>query len=143
MCVILSDNIFQDDVLGMVVAYERFLRSGCNAMVCLKKVDNPSRFGVVRFGPTGAVEEIVEKPSSPPSDMAVTGVYFYDSSVFEIVGTLEPSARGELEITDVNNEYVRRGQMGCYQMRGWWTDAGTHASYANANRLIESNHGQD
>jgi len=82
------------------------------------------------------VVEIIEKPSDPPSSLAVTGIYFYDARVFEIIRTLKPSARGEYEITDVNNDYINAGEMTYDTLAGWWTDAGTFPSYRLANQLI-------
>ncbi len=108
-------------------------------MVMLKEVPDPERFGVadVVMSPQGhSVISIEEKPDRPISSWAVTGIYFYDSSVFDIIRTLKPSGRGELEITDVNNEYVRRGKMGCGFWKGWWTDAGVPESYRKANELV-------
>jgi len=84
----------------------------------------------------GKVLGIEEKPKAPKSDYAVTGIYFFDGSVFDVIRTLKPSGRGELEITDVNNYYVRKGQMGCDVLEGWWTDAGTFESLIRANELV-------
>ena len=85
-----------------------------------------------------AVGRIVEKPSQPETDLAVTGMYFYDGAVYDIIRTLEPSARGEYEITDVNNAYIAAGTMSFGLLEGWWTDAGTSDSYVRANRLCEA-----
>jgi glucose-1-phosphate thymidylyltransferase len=101
----------------------------------LKKVHDPQRYGVARTD-GDRVTEILEKPKDPPSDLAVTGIYFYDGEVFEIIKTLKPSARGEYEITDVNNAYIKAGTMTFGSFEGWWTDAGTHPSYQHANRLV-------
>jgi len=162
MCVILGDNLFQDDLRNIVYKFERMPESG-NAMVVLKEVDDPDRFGVANLEPCVdgviyrdlpasrifkdagicgigdlrlRISSIEEKPTEPKSNYAVTGVYFYEYGVFDLVDGLEPSGRGELEITDVNNAYLLRGKL-CYDLfDGWWTDAGTHESYQRANRLV-------
>ena len=85
----------------------------------------------------GRVVKILEKPKDPPSNLIVTGVYMYDSEVFDIISTLEPSGRGELEITDVNNEFLRRGTLRYDVLEGWWTDAGTFESLAQACQLVD------
>ncbi len=131
VCVILGDNIFEDPLGPLVEAYQQ---SGRRAMVVLKEVDKPQRFGVARFEGEELVE-IVEKPAEPPSNLAVTGIYFYDHYAFEVAASLEPSARGELEITDVNNAYLRLGELAWTRLSGWWTDAGTFESYPRANQL--------
>jgi glucose-1-phosphate thymidylyltransferase len=121
VCVLLGDNIFQDSLRGAV---HRFLRQGRGARIFLKEVPDPERFGVpVLRG--DRVVRIEEKPRRPKSPYAVTGIYMYDAEVFRIIPTLKPSRRGELEITDVNNAYIRRGRMKYEILRGWWTDAGT------------------
>jgi glucose-1-phosphate thymidylyltransferase len=102
----------------------------------LKQVADPERFGVVEIR-GGKVLGIEEKPKQPKSDLAIIGVYFYDSTVFDVIRTLKPSARGELEITDVNNAYVARGQLTYDVLDGWWTDAGTFESLARANELVQ------
>ena len=132
MCVILGDNIFQDD-LGLYV--ERFARQGHGARILLKTVEDPQRFGVAELAGDRVVS-IEEKPKSPKSNMAVTGIYMYDDRVFEIARTCKPSGRGELEITDVNNAYIARGELGFDVLEGWWSDAGTFESLAHANALI-------
>ena len=106
------------------------------ARVLLKQVPDPERFGVPRIEDERIVE-IVEKPADPPGDYAVTGIYMYDHGVFDIARTLKPSNRGELEITDVNNEYIRRGTLSWSVLDGWWTDAGTFDSLHRAARLVE------
>lgn len=131
VCVVLGDNIFSDP-LGPFV--ERFPGSG--AMIVLKRVPDPQRFGVAELSEDGkTILKIEEKPAHPQTDLAVTGIYFYDAEVYDIIKTLRPSARGELEITDVNNAYIRAGRMRFCEMKGWWTDAGTFDSYMRANRL--------
>lgn len=132
LCVILGDNIFQDPITREVEAYARQERGG---RVMLKQVPDPHRYGVVRFDGDN-VAEILEKPDDPPTDWAVCGIYFYDSFCFEVVDRLEPSARGELEITDVNNAYIEQGTLTYGKFQGWWTDAGTFPSYHHANRLV-------
>jgi glucose-1-phosphate thymidylyltransferase len=101
----------------------------------LKKVSDPHRFGVVGFR-NGKITSIVEKPRKPKSDYAVTGIYMYDTQVFDIIETLKPSRRGELEITDVNNAYLKRGELEHSILDGWWTDAGTFDSLLRANNLV-------
>jgi glucose-1-phosphate thymidylyltransferase len=132
IAVILGDNIFQASLKDHA---RRFLEQKTGARLLLKQVPDPERFGVAEVR-QGKVLGIEEKPKSPKSDYAVTGVYFYDASVFHIIRTLKPSARGELEITDVNNAYVRKGQMSCDILDGWWTDAGTFESWTRANELV-------
>jgi glucose-1-phosphate thymidylyltransferase len=130
--VILGDNIFQANLKAYS---ERFLKQGAGARLLLKQVPDPERFGVAEVR-DGKVLGIEEKPKRPKSNYAVTGIYFYDGSVFDVIRTLKPSGRGELEITDVNNDYVRRGQMACDVLDGWWTDAGTFESLIRANELV-------
>jgi glucose-1-phosphate thymidylyltransferase len=132
IAVILGDNIFQASLKDHA---RRFLEQKTGARLLLKQVPDPERFGVAEVR-QGKVLGIEEKPKSPKSDCAVTGIYFYDASVFDIIRTLKPSARGELEITDVNNAYVRKGQMSCDILDGWWTDAGTFESWTRANELV-------
>lgn len=140
ICVVLGDNIFERQITH---AAEAFRNQPDGAHLLLKRVPDPDRFGVVRFaeGPdadpaAATIAEIIEKPTSPPSDCAVTGVYFYDGSVFDVCKTLKPSARGELEITDVNNHYLRRGRLTHSLVDGWWTDAGTFDSLYRASQLV-------
>ncbi len=132
ICVILGDNIFEDALGDQVEAYDR---QGGGGRVLLKQVPDPQRYGVATMD-GDKVTGIVEKPTQPASDWAVTGIYFYDSFAFEVVDGLEPSARGELEITDVNNAYIAQGTMTFGKFRGWWTDAGTFPSYHHANQLL-------
>jgi glucose-1-phosphate thymidylyltransferase len=134
MCVLLGDNIFDAPLHVLADGW-----NGEGARVVLKRVEDPQRFGVATIGKVGdnsGIIKIVEKPENPESDFAVTGIYFYDSRVFDIIRTCKPSSRKELEITDVNNAYVGSGQMGFVLMPGWWTDAGTHESYRLANELV-------
>jgi glucose-1-phosphate thymidylyltransferase len=129
--VVLGDNVFERPLAGYV---ERFRRQGGGARILLKEVPDPQRYGVAEVADSRIVG-IEEKPSRPKSRYAVTGIYIYDPAVFDIIRTLRPSARGELEISEVNNGYIARGRL-CYDiLAGWWTDAGTPASLALANRL--------
>ena len=132
ICAILGDNIFADDIRAYVKA---FREQGRGARLLLKQVHDPQRYGVAEVDGSRVVR-IVEKPKKPKSDLAVVGIYFYDSQVFDIIRTLKPSARGELEITDVNNHYLRAGTLQCDRLTGWWTDAGTFDSLAAANELV-------
>ena len=135
VAVILGDNIFQDSLNPYI---EKYLESGEGAHILLKPVHDPQRFGVAEVEGE-KVLSIDEKPENPKSDLAVTGIYFYDSAVYNIIKTLKPSGRGELEITDVNNEYIRKGTMCWGQMNGWWSDAGTFESLAYVNSLVADN----
>ncbi len=134
VCVILGDNVFQDNLGPFVSAFERQRRG---ARVVLKRVPDPQRFGVAEVEGERIVR-IVEKPKAPRSDLAVTGIYFYDGHVYDFIRTLRPSARGELEITDVNNAYLRRGELHFDVFKGWWTDAGTFDSLHRANELARA-----
>jgi glucose-1-phosphate thymidylyltransferase len=134
ICVVLGDNIIEKNINQAV---EDFRRQDKGAKVLLKQVDDPHRFGVVEFGPDGkTITNILEKPKNPPSNMAVTGYYMYDGRVFDICRTLKPSGRGELEITDVNTDYLRRGELTWSELTGWWTDAGTVPSLLRATNLV-------
>ncbi len=133
ICVVLGDNIIEKNMRRAVAD---FYAQPAGAKVLLKKVDDPQRFGVARLDGDRVVE-IIEKPKQPPSDLAVIGIYLYDPDVFEICKTLKPSGRGELEITDVNNEYLRRGTLTYDVLDGWWTDAGTFESLHRASRLVQ------
>jgi glucose-1-phosphate thymidylyltransferase len=132
IAVILGDNIVQGDIGGAVRGFEK---QGRGAKILLKKVEDPERFGVAELEGDRIVG-IEEKPSNPKSGFAVTGVYLYDDQVFRLIKTLTPSNRGEMEITDVNNHYIRRGEMTYEILDGWWTDAGTFESLFRANCLI-------
>lgn len=132
LAVILGDNIFQASLEKYA---KQYMAQSNGARLLLKQVHDPQRFGVAELEGEKVVG-IEEKPSEPKSDYAVTGIYFYDNNVFEIIRTLKPSGRGELEITDVNNAYIERGEL-CYDIiDGWWTDAGTFDSLEKANRLV-------
>lgn len=132
MTVILGDNIFQTSLQKALSDYP-----GQGAQILLKKVDDPERFGVAEVQGDKIIS-IEEKPENPKSSLAVTGVYMYDARVFDYIRELEPSDRGELEITDVNNRYISQGGMRFSIMEGWWTDAGTPSSYKRANQLVSS-----
>ena len=134
ICVILGDNIYEKSVRRSA---EEFTRQGRGARIHLKKVDNPQRFGVPVIDGSRIVK-IEEKPKAPKSDFAVTGLYMYDHTVFDIIKTLKPSGRGELEITDVNNAYIERGEMTYSTVDGWWSDAGTFDSLLRTNILVAS-----
>lgn len=130
--VILSDNIFSASLKPFVQKYDAV---GTGAMILLKEVKDAHRFGVATIEGKHVLK-ITEKPKKPLSNLAVTGIYFYDKRVFEIVKKLKPSARNELEITDVNNTYIAWGQMRWAKLSGWWSDAGTFESLHRANRLV-------
>ncbi len=130
--VVLGDNILEKPITGAV---ERYRKQGGGARVLLKRVPDPQRFGVARVEGDKVVE-ILEKPKAPTSDLAVIGVYMYDNEVLSIVSGLKRSDRGELEITDVNNAYLRRGKLQYEIVDGWWTDAGTFESLHHANCLV-------
>lgn len=132
MTVLLGDNIFQDSIEPFV---SNFANQGQGARIFLKQVEHPNRFGVPTLD-GNKVSAITEKPSQPASNYAVTGIYMYDSKVFDIIKTLKPSGRGELEITDVNNAYIESGELRYDILNGWWTDAGTFDSLYQANVLV-------
>lgn len=129
--VILGDNVFSDDISDYV---RNFQHQRLGAKILIKDVEDPERYGVPELS-GDRILGIEEKPASPKSSYAVTGVYMYDSDVFSIIRTLRPSARGELEITDVNNAYLQRGELTFDVLNGWWTDAGTHKSLSRAHEL--------
>lgn len=136
ICVVLGDNILEKNIRR---AAGDFFTQPAGAKILLKEVPDPQRFGVVRFEGEGAnrrIAEIIEKPKDPPSNLAVTGIYFYDHRVFEICAGLKPSGRGELEITDVNNWYLEQGTLTHTTVEGWWTDAGTFESLHRASCLV-------
>jgi glucose-1-phosphate thymidylyltransferase len=132
ICVILGDNIIQGSIAEAVRAFERQERG---AKILLKEVSDAERFGVAEIQ-NGRIVGIEEKPQRPKSNCAVTGIYLYDATVFEKTRHLKPSARGELEITDVNNAYIREGTMSFSHLDGWWTDAGTFESLLRATNLV-------
>jgi glucose-1-phosphate thymidylyltransferase len=133
MVVILGDNVFEDSIELFV---SNFKKQQKGAKILIQEVPDPQRYGVPELVGDKIVS-IEEKPAHPKSNYAVTGIYMYDSSVFDIIKTLKPSGRGELEITDVNNAYIARNELTFDILRGWWTDAGTHASLAKANELAK------
>jgi glucose-1-phosphate thymidylyltransferase len=129
VCVILGDNIFEDKI--DISDYKE------GARIFLKQVENPQRFGVAEVD-ENKVLNIEEKPENPKSNYAVTGLYIYDSKVFDIIKTLKPSVRGELEITDVNNHYIKQGKIDARVVKGFWSDAGTFESLFRASELVKN-----
>jgi glucose-1-phosphate thymidylyltransferase len=129
IAVILGDNTTDADISGAVAGFEG------GAMVFLREVPDPERFGVPVFdeADSGRIVAIEEKPPHPRSNYAVTGLYLYDGGVFDIIKTIEPSGRGELEITDVNNDYIRAGKLRWAELQGFWSDAGTFESLFRTN----------
>jgi len=132
VCVVLGDNIIEGNILSAVNAYRA---QGSGAKILLKKVQDPQRFGVPQLKGNRVIR-IDEKPRKPKSEYAVIGIYMYDASVYDIIRTLKPSARNELEITDVNNAYIERDAMTWQEIEGWWTDAGTFESLLRASELV-------
>jgi glucose-1-phosphate thymidylyltransferase len=132
VCVVLGDNIIEGCIRG---AADDYRRQGRGAKILLKKVHDPQRFGVPELDGTRVVR-IEEKPADPKSDYAVIGIYFFDNTVFDVIKTLKPSERGELEITDVNNHFITQGTMTWAELDGWWTDAGTFESLLHAANLV-------
>ncbi|OGC19719.1 spore coat protein [candidate division WOR-1 bacterium RIFOXYB2_FULL_37_13] len=133
MVVILGDNLFQDDLTPFV---EKFLKQKEGAMVLLKEVNDPHRFGVAFFK-NGKIVGIEEKPKKPKSNLAVTGIYFFDSNVFDVISNLKPSKRGELEVSDVNSAYLKNKKLEYSLLSGWWSDAGTFESLERSTLLVE------
>ncbi len=132
--VLLGDNIFRDPLVGLL---EKASGRPDWAWIGLKQVPDPGRYGVAELD-GNRVTAIVEKPKEPTSDLAVVGVYIYPPDVFTVIKTLKPSGRGELEITDVNNYYLKQGRMGYSTLDGYWTDAGTLDSLDHANELVRT-----
>ncbi len=132
ICVVLGDNIIERNILR---AAQAFREQKTGAKILLKEVKDPQRFGVPVLDGQRIIR-IEEKPKHPQSPYAVTGIYFYDARVFDIIKTLKPSGRGELEITDVNNVYIAAGELTWDLLDGWWTDAGTIESLFLANQLV-------
>lgn len=132
VCVVLGDNIIEGNIQQ---AADQYREQGKGAKILLKRVHDPQRFGVPELD-RDKVVRIEEKPANPKSDFAVIGIYFYDPTVFDVIKTLVPSGRGELEITDVNNHYIDRGEMTWNELEGWWTDAGTFPSLLKASNLV-------
>ena len=137
ICVVLGDNILEKSIRGAV---DEFRKQHTGAKILLKEVPDAERFGVAEFSGDRIVG-IEEKPRAPKSAYAVTGIYMYDESVWDKVRTLKPSARGELEITDVNNAYIAEGSMTYAFVDGWWTDAGTFESLLRATNLVAKTRG--
>ncbi|MBK8977567.1 MAG: NTP transferase domain-containing protein [Planctomycetes bacterium] len=131
--VVLGDNIIEGNIRKAVQDFEAQERG---AKILLKEVHDPERFGVATVDARGGVLKIVEKPKQPESNLAVVGIYMYDARVFEFIDQLKPSERGELEITDVNNFYLRDGTLTSEVLHGWWTDAGTFDSLLRASNLV-------
>jgi len=132
ICVVLGDNIIEGNIKD---AADRFRAQTDGAHILLKEVEDAGRFGVAEISGDRIIG-IEEKPLHPKSNYAVTGIYMYDATVFEKIKTLKPSGRGELEITDVNNGYIREGKMSFSYLNGWWTDAGTFDSLLRATNLV-------
>jgi len=137
ICAILGDNVFEDSIAPHV---EMFRVRGSGVFLFLKRVADPRAYGVARIEGERVVE-IEEKPCAPASDLAVAGIYLYDARVFDLLAGLEPSPRGEMEITDLNNAYARRGEARFAELRGWWVDAGTFEGLAEAERHIRAGRG--
>jgi glucose-1-phosphate thymidylyltransferase len=130
VCMILGDNIFEDDFSKEIQEFKD------GAYVFLKEVPDPERFGVAGFAKSGKINQIVEKPKEFVSNLAITGLYIYDNNVIQVAKELEPSARGELEITDLHNWYFKRGKLNYSVVKGEWIDAGTFESLYKATQLI-------
>jgi len=128
LCVILGDNCTDADIGGEVAKF----RDG--AKIFLKEVPDPERFGVPRFDKRGRIIEIIEKPKKPASKYAVTGLYFYDNTVFDKIRKLKPSKRGEFEVTDLNNLYLKEGKLDWAELSGFWRDAGTFDTLFEVNK---------
>ncbi|MBD1378995.1 sugar phosphate nucleotidyltransferase [Metabacillus arenae] len=132
--VLLGDNLFEDSLISFV---ERFQKQEAGARLLLKEVEDPERYGVPCLDVNkNQIKFIVEKPSQPPSAFCVTGIYMYDQQVFEYIDAIHPSDRNELEITDVNNLYIKNDNLQYDILKGWWIDAGTHQSLYRANQMI-------
>jgi glucose-1-phosphate thymidylyltransferase len=138
VCVVLGDNVLEKSISAFV---RKFRHQGSGAKVLLSRVADPQRFGVPVFEGDQIVR-IEEKPADPKSPYAIIGVYMYDNRVFDIIKTLKPSGRGELEITDVNNDYIESGDMTWDVLDGWWTDAGTFESLLRASNLVAEKSGE-
>jgi glucose-1-phosphate thymidylyltransferase len=132
ICVVLGDNVIERNIRKAV---ENFRKQKDGAKILLKEVPDPQRFGVAELR-GDRIARIEEKPKEPKSRYAVIGIYLFDQEVFNIIKTLKPSGRGELEITDVNNRYIEKGLMTWDILEGWWTDAGTFESLLRANQMV-------
>lgn len=133
ICIVLGDNIFQDSLARFA---QKFKKQENGAMILLKEVSDPERFGVVELSDDRIVS-IEEKPKKPKSNFAISGIYFYDYGVFSIIKKLKPSKRGELEISDVNRIYLKNNNLRYEMLSGWWSDAGTFESLERAGLLVE------
>jgi glucose-1-phosphate thymidylyltransferase len=131
--VLLGDNVFEESITGYV---NTFIMQGKGAKILLKEVQDSERYGVAELS-GGCIISIEEKPKRPRSSFAVTGIYMFDRQVFDMIDQLTPSARGEYEITDINNSYLQKQQLSFDVLRGWWTDAGTPPSFQRANELAK------
>lgn len=132
--VYLGDNIFNDGIIDLVDSFEA---SGAAAGIALQEVDNPQQFGVADLDESGGVQRLVEKPTEPPSDFALIGIYVFSPEVFNVIGDLEPSWRGELEITDAIQGLLDRGRpVDSHVVEGWWKDTGKPKDILEANRLV-------
>lgn len=136
LAVILGDNIFEDDFSSVARVFEN---TSQGAMIFLKPVEDPERFGVAE-PLDDRIISIEEKPKNPKSNLAVTGLYFFDRTVFEKIATLKPSARGELEVTDLNNLYLAQGNLAYHKVKGFWSDAGTYPSRRVCEEFILEGH---
>jgi glucose-1-phosphate thymidylyltransferase len=134
--VILGDNIFTENISRHVENYLENIKEG--SVFFLREVSDPHRYGVATLDKNNNIIKITEKPSSPDSNLCITGIYIYDSDVFKIIKSAKPSKRGELEITDINNEYIKRNKTAHSILGGMWTDAGTWDSYMYANQQIHN-----
>ncbi len=132
ICVVLGDNIIEGNIRK---AADEFRAQKSGAQILLKEVEDAERFGVAELSGSQIIG-IEEKPREPKSNLAVTGIYMYDATVFDKIRTLVPSRRGELEITDVNNAYIKEGTLTFSNLEGWWTDAGTFESLLRAANLV-------
>jgi len=135
ICVILGDNVLEESLSPFAV---RFIESGGEALVLLARVADPERFGVPSFDGAGRIVEITEKPARPASRFAVAGVYFYTATVWEVIASLAPSARGEREISDVNNAYARRQRLAHGVLEGFWGDAGTTEGLFQTSAIVRT-----
>lgn len=133
MVVVLGDNIFEDNLSQFAESFEKQKKG---AKVLVKEVSDPQRFGVVEME-KGKIISIEEKPKKPKSNFVITGIYFYDHEVFDIIRGLKPSARGEFEVSDVNRAYLKKSKLTYDILSGWWTDAGTFESLERATLMTE------
>jgi len=138
--VVLGDNILQN---GIKKGVEAFARQQKGARIFLKQVEHPWEYGIAEVD-GHKIKRIIEKPQHPASDLAVIGVYMYPPGVFDIIATLKPSGRGELEVTDINNAYIQQGEMEYEVVEGWWLDAGeNHEALLRANLIVARQNGID